>query len=71
MSKEQLEDLTQPQRDRLAFVAQAPTGKGKKAQVFVLSMAGGEAHQITDAPEGVEQFSWSPSGTTICDTIEM
>lgn len=54
-----------PNGDRLAFMAQAPTGIGKKAQVFVMPMAGGEAHKITDAPEGVEQFAWSPDGTTI------
>ena len=46
-----------PQDDRIAFTAEAETGKdkAKKAQVFVLSTSGGEAHKITDAPQGVEQ----------------
>jgi dipeptidyl aminopeptidase/acylaminoacyl peptidase len=57
-----------PQGDRLGFLADAPTGKDKKEtkkQIFVLSMAGGEAEKITDAAEGVEQFAWSPDGKTI------
>jgi dipeptidyl aminopeptidase/acylaminoacyl peptidase len=54
-----------PTDDRIAFMAEADTGKAKKAQVFVISLAGGEARKITDAPEGVEQFAWSPDGTSI------
>jgi dipeptidyl aminopeptidase/acylaminoacyl peptidase len=56
-----------PHDGRLAFMAQAETGKekAKKAQVFVISMAGGEAQKITDAPQGVEQFAWSPDGASI------
>jgi dipeptidyl aminopeptidase/acylaminoacyl peptidase len=52
---------------QLAFLAEPGTGKGKakKAQVFVLSMTGGEPRKVTDAPEGVEQFAWSPDGTSI------
>ncbi len=53
--------------ERLAFLAEAETGKdkAKKGQVFVLSMTGGDARKITDAPEGVEQFAWSPDGASI------
>ena len=53
--------------ERLAFLSEAETGKhkAKKAQVFVLSMAGGDARQITDAQEGVEQFTWDPDGTSV------
>ena len=59
--------LWSPRDGRLAFLAEAETGKhkAKKGQVFVLSMAGGDARKITDAPEGVEQFAWSPDGTSI------
>jgi dipeptidyl aminopeptidase/acylaminoacyl peptidase len=48
-----------PNGDRLAFLA--PAG-GKKLQVFVLPLHGGEAAQVTHADEGVDQFAWSPDG---------
>ncbi|HEV2389033.1 MAG TPA: S9 family peptidase [Candidatus Acidoferrales bacterium] len=54
-----------PKGDRIGFLADAATGKGMKRQVFILPMSGGEAMKITDAPEGVEQFGWSPDGGTI------
>ena len=64
-----------PTGDRLAFLAQAPPGgegaeKAPKPpepqeQVFILPMNGGEAHKITDAAKGVEQFVWSPDGREI------
>jgi dipeptidyl aminopeptidase/acylaminoacyl peptidase len=59
--------LWSPQDGRLAFLAEAETGKhkAKKPQVFVLSMTGGDARKITDAPEGVERFAWSPDGASI------
>ncbi len=54
-----------PAGDRLAFVAQAGTGKDAHAQIFVLPMTGGDAVQLTHAPEGVEQFAWRPGGNDI------
>ena len=59
--------LWSPHDGQLAFLAEAQTGKhkAKKVQLFVLSMAGGDARRITDAPEGVEQFAWNPDGTSI------
>jgi dipeptidyl aminopeptidase/acylaminoacyl peptidase len=59
--------LWSPSDEQLAFLAEAETGKhkAKKRQLFVLSTGGGDAHKITDAPEGVEQFAWSPDGTSI------
>jgi len=65
-----------PSGDRLAFLAQAPLmpveGSEKPApptepqeQIFILPMNGGEAHQTTHAPRGVEQFAWSPDGREI------
>jgi dipeptidyl aminopeptidase/acylaminoacyl peptidase len=54
-----------PNGDRLAFVAIDGAGKEAKPQVFVLSMTGGEARKITDAPSGIEQFAWRPNGQEI------
>ncbi len=54
-----------PSGDRLAFVGVDGTGKDARPQVFVLSMNGGEARKITDAPNGIEQFAWRPSGQEI------
>jgi dipeptidyl aminopeptidase/acylaminoacyl peptidase len=56
-----------PRDGQLAFLAQAATGKheARKVQVFVLSMHGGDARNVTDAPEGVEQFAWSPDGANV------
>jgi len=54
-----------PSGDRLAFTANDGAGKDAKPQVFILSMAGGEAKKITDAPNGIEQFAWRPNGQEI------
>ena len=49
-----------PTGDRIAFLASVGPAKEEKAQIFVLSMSGGDALKITDAPSGVEQFAWRP-----------
>ncbi len=49
-----------PAGDRMAFLAAVGPPKEEKAQIFVLSMNGGDALKITDAPNGVEQFAWRP-----------
>jgi dipeptidyl aminopeptidase/acylaminoacyl peptidase len=36
-----------------------------KAEVYVLPLDGGEAHQLTSLPNGVSSFSWSPDGKRI------
>lgn len=64
-----------PSGDRIAFLAQAPAppaadGTAKspprpKEQVDVLWMTGGDAQKITNSPEDVEQFAWSPDGRQI------
>ncbi|HJU08852.1 MAG TPA: S9 family peptidase [Rhodanobacteraceae bacterium] len=43
------------------------SGKGddKKAQIFVMPMAGGDAVRITHVKQGVDEFSWSPDGSRI------
>lgn len=62
-----------PSGDRIAFLAQAPAppappGSAEKPspqpkeQVFVLWMSGGDAQKVTDSPQDVEQFAWSPDG---------
>jgi dipeptidyl aminopeptidase/acylaminoacyl peptidase len=62
-----------PSGDRVAFLAQAPalqatTGSSEnpspqpKQQVYVLWMSGGDAQKVTDSPQDVEQFAWSPDG---------
>jgi dipeptidyl aminopeptidase/acylaminoacyl peptidase len=51
-----------PSGTQMAFIA---ADADKKSQVFVLSMAGGEAKQITKSPTGVSQFSWKPDGKMI------
>jgi len=49
-----------PAGDRIAFLAAVGPAKEEKAQIFVLSMSGGDALKITDVPNGVEQFAWQP-----------
>lgn len=49
-----------PSGDRVAFLADGGDEKEEKAQVFVLSMNGGDARKLTDSPTPVEQFAWRP-----------
>jgi dipeptidyl aminopeptidase/acylaminoacyl peptidase len=59
-----------PDGSQLAFLSNRPT-PGASAnepatagnQVFILSMSGGEARQLTHLKNGVSSFSWSPDGT--------
>lgn len=54
-----------PSGDRLAFLAIAGEGKDAAPQIFVLPMSGGDAKQVTTAPDGVEQFAWRPDGAML------
>src|SRR5439155_214775 len=54
-----------PSGDRLAFLATAGSGDKAAPQVYVLDMRGGEARQITEASNGVEQYAWRPDGADI------
>ena len=54
-----------PNGDRLAFIANAPTGKENKSQLFVLAMNGGEAKRITSVANGVQHYAWKPDGQEI------
>ncbi len=38
---------------------------GDRPQVFAIPLSGGEPRPLTDAPEGVSGFEWSPDGKTI------
>lgn len=47
-----------PDGKSLAFLSR----RSGKPQVWLMPLTGGEAAQVTDAPEGVTQFAWSPDG---------
>lgn len=51
-----------PSGSQIAFIAKDDE---RKAQLFVLSMTGGEAKKVTNSPTGVLQFNWSPDGKKI------
>lgn len=51
-----------PTGDRIAFIAQ---DSDKKAQAFVLPMAGGEAQQVTTSKTGVTLLAWRPDGQAL------
>ncbi|MBP6558029.1 MAG: S9 family peptidase [Flavobacterium sp.] len=54
-----------PNGEHLAFISKTGQGKEANNQLFMLSMAGGEAKQITKAPKGIQHFSWSPNSVDI------
>jgi dipeptidyl aminopeptidase/acylaminoacyl peptidase len=56
-----------PAGDRLAFLAAGPPAS---TQVYVMSLAGGEARRVTAAPRGVSQFAWRPDGATLAFIAE-
>nr|BBH88253.1 putative peptidase YuxL [Thermosporothrix sp. COM3] len=50
-----------PDGRRLAFLSD----RSGTPQIYVLTMYGGEAQQLSDLPQGVSDFSWSPNGRAI------
>ena len=56
-----------PGGDELAFIS---TRSGK-AQVWVISLSGGEARRLTRASHGVGEFEWSPDGRWIAYTEKL
>ncbi len=57
-----------PSGGRLAFLAKDT--ETKKMQVFVMPMNGGDARPVTDAKQGVVEFSWGPDGKYIAYVTE-
>jgi len=51
--------------EQLAFLARVGSGREAVNQIFLLSMLGGEARQLTRAIKGVQHFAWSPGSETI------
>ncbi len=51
-----------PDGRTLAFMG---TVGDRKAQIYTVPAAGGTPEELTDAPNGVEQYAWSPDGSTI------
>jgi dipeptidyl aminopeptidase/acylaminoacyl peptidase len=54
-----------PDGRALAFLSTRDTNRESAAQLFVLSMAGGDAEKVLDRSEGVNAFRWSPDGSRI------
>jgi dipeptidyl aminopeptidase/acylaminoacyl peptidase len=55
-----------PDGRRLAFVRAAEReGRVQPAQIFVMSMAGGEPWALTEMPRGASAPEWAPDGQTI------
>ena len=54
-----------PSGDQLSFLSRAGQGREAANQIFSLNMGGGEARQITKAPNGVQHYAWSPDGMHI------
>jgi len=60
-----------PDGQSLAFLSTRPateatagaTAEPPRAQVYLLSMNGGEARRVTNLKNGVSSFQWSPDGT--------
>jgi dipeptidyl aminopeptidase/acylaminoacyl peptidase len=51
-----------PTGDRIAFLAQ---DVNKKAQIFILPVAGGDAMQLTHSKTPISLIAWKPDGTTL------
>src|SRR5262245_22806150 len=55
-----------PDGKTLAFLRSGEKdGKPQPAQVYLLSLAGGEARPLTDVPRGASRIEWSPDSKTI------
>jgi dipeptidyl aminopeptidase/acylaminoacyl peptidase len=58
-----------PDGRRLAFLrALEEAGRSQPAQIFLLSMTGGEPRQVTKLPRGATIPIWSPDGTQLAFT---
>ena len=51
--------------------AATPAGATEpQRQIFILPMNGGDSLQLTDVPEGVQQFTWRPDGGALAFVTE-
>jgi dipeptidyl aminopeptidase/acylaminoacyl peptidase len=55
-----------PAGDAIAFLA---PDVNKVLQLYTMPLAGGDALQLTQAKDAVEQFAWSPDGSTIAIAV--
>jgi dipeptidyl aminopeptidase/acylaminoacyl peptidase len=55
-----------PAGDAIAFLA---PDANKVLQLYTMPLAGGDALQLTHAKDAVEQFAWSPDGSTIAIAV--
>lgn len=49
-----------PDGSNLAFLGDDGKGDDAHSQIFVLAVAGGQAHAVTHDPDGVDAYSWRP-----------
>lgn len=47
------------------LAARGPQAETEKAQVWILSVDGGEAFPLTSAPEGVSHYAWAPDSRSV------
>ena len=52
-----------PNGSKLAFLSER--GEDERAQLYVMSLSGGEAEQLTNFKAGVSEFAWHRSGANI------
>jgi dipeptidyl aminopeptidase/acylaminoacyl peptidase len=57
------EERYSPDGSQLAFIADAVGEDGSTtSQLYVMPTTGGDARQVTHAPEGVQSYAWRPDG---------
>ncbi len=51
--------------EQLAFLSRTGLGRESVTQIFLLSMQGGEARQLTNTVKGVQHYAWNPNSASI------
>ncbi|MEO7524463.1 MAG: S9 family peptidase [Ferruginibacter sp.] len=54
-----------PTGEQLTFISKTGQGKDAVNQIFLLSMWGGDAKQLTQTVKGVQHYSWNPDAGSI------
>ena len=65
--------LTRTNKNSTGNAAFTPDGKyvsfiadrGEKRQIYIISVSGGEAMQVTKDEDGINSYAWNPDGTRI------